>query len=46
MLTFDDGYMDFRTDAWPVLRRYGFPAVVFLVTDEVGGTNRWDHVPG
>jgi peptidoglycan/xylan/chitin deacetylase (PgdA/CDA1 family)/SAM-dependent methyltransferase len=46
MLTFDDGYMDFRTDAWPVLRRYGFLAVVFLVTDEVGGTNRWDHVLG
>lgn len=30
-LTFDDGYRDFLTDAWPVLRTYGFPASVFLI---------------
>lgn len=31
-LTFDDGFRDFHTCAWPVLRRYGFRATVFLPT--------------
>lgn len=30
-LTFDDGYRDFLSNAWPVLRGYGFPASVFLI---------------
>lgn len=30
-LTFDDGFRDFRTDAWPALARAGLPATVFLV---------------
>jgi peptidoglycan/xylan/chitin deacetylase (PgdA/CDA1 family) len=42
MLTFDDGYLDFLTDAWPLLQRYGFGATVFLVTDRVGESNVWD----
>jgi peptidoglycan/xylan/chitin deacetylase (PgdA/CDA1 family) len=42
MLTFDDGYADFHAVAAPLLRRYGFGATVFLVTDHVGDTNRWD----
>jgi peptidoglycan/xylan/chitin deacetylase (PgdA/CDA1 family) len=46
MLTFDDGYLDFMTCAWPLLRAYGFSAVVFLVADEIGGTNRWDRAFG
>lgn len=43
LLTFDDGYVDFKTHAWPLLRRYGFSATLFVVADEVGKTNRWDH---
>jgi peptidoglycan/xylan/chitin deacetylase (PgdA/CDA1 family) len=31
VLTFDDGYRDFFTDAWPILRAYGFSATVYLV---------------
>jgi peptidoglycan/xylan/chitin deacetylase (PgdA/CDA1 family) len=42
LITFDDGYRDFLTDAWPRLRRYGFKATVFLVTDAVGRSNAWD----
>lgn len=42
MLTFDDGYADFATDAWPILKRNGFGAVVFAVTDLVGKTSEWD----
>ncbi|MBN1259947.1 MAG: polysaccharide deacetylase family protein [Anaerolineae bacterium] len=40
-ITFDDGYEDNYSRAWPVLQRYGFPATVFLATDHVGKTSRW-----
>ncbi len=46
LLTFDDGYLDFQTYAWPLLRRSGFSAVLFVVADEVGRTNRWDQGRG
>jgi len=46
LLTFDDGYQDFGEAAWPVLRRHGFGALVFLVTAQVGGVNAWDAVHG
>ncbi|HET7584846.1 MAG TPA: glycosyltransferase [Gemmatimonadaceae bacterium] len=42
LITFDDGPRDFLTHAWPLLRRYGFGATLFLVTDLVGGWNEWD----
>jgi peptidoglycan/xylan/chitin deacetylase (PgdA/CDA1 family) len=32
VLTFDDGYRDFYTEAFPVLQQYGFTATVFLPT--------------
>lgn len=34
-LTFDDGYQDFYTDAFPLLRQCGFTATVFLATDRI-----------
>ena len=46
MLTFDDAYEDFAAEAWPLLRRYGFRAVLFVVTDRVGATNTWDVALG
>lgn len=32
LVTFDDGYRDFLTHAWPILRRYDVPAVLFVPT--------------
>ena len=37
-LTFDDGYRDFAEVAWPLLKRYGVPAVLFVPTAYVGDT--------
>ena len=41
-LTFDDGFENFATDAWPILSAYGLPATVFVVTERVGQDNHWD----
>ncbi|HZW90774.1 MAG TPA: glycosyltransferase, partial [Myxococcaceae bacterium] len=46
LLTFDDGYGDLADFALPVLERHGFGAAVFVVTGEIGGTNRWDEERG
>jgi peptidoglycan/xylan/chitin deacetylase (PgdA/CDA1 family) len=43
MITFDDGYADFLDHARPLLAKYDFQATVFVVTDLVGGSNRWDE---
>lgn len=40
-ITFDDGLSDFMTDALPVLRRYGFPATLYVVSGYVGKSSRW-----
>ena len=46
LITFDDGYRDFLTYAWPLLKRYEFSATVFLVANEIGKSNHWDRVYG
>jgi len=38
VITFDDGYQDFYTDALPSLRRYDFTATVFLATGRISET--------
>jgi peptidoglycan/xylan/chitin deacetylase (PgdA/CDA1 family) len=39
VITFDDGYRDFYTNAFPILKEYHFPATVFLPTDFIGSEN-------
>lgn len=45
-ITFDDGYLDFKTHALPILKRYQCPATIFVTT---GGLEQkhafwWDRV--
>src|SRR5476649_2585381 len=46
VITFDDGYVNFLTNALPVLKSYRFVATVFLVANQLGGTNEWDTSRG
>ncbi|WP_299455261.1 polysaccharide deacetylase family protein, partial [uncultured Pigmentiphaga sp.] len=41
VLTFDDGYENFAEHAWPILRKHGFPATVFLVSSLIGAKADW-----
>ena len=36
VITFDDGYRDFYTEAMDVIRQCGFSATIFLATDRIG----------
>jgi peptidoglycan/xylan/chitin deacetylase (PgdA/CDA1 family) len=47
VLTFDDGYEDNYQYAYPILKKYGFPATEFLISDKVGADPEyltWDQV--
>ena len=41
VLTFDDGYENLATNVDPILREFGWPYTVFLVSDRIGGRNEW-----
>lgn len=40
VVTFDDGFQDFLTDAWPVLAEFGFGASMFLPTAYIGNERK------
>ncbi|MBI2018813.1 polysaccharide deacetylase family protein [Candidatus Daviesbacteria bacterium] len=46
VLTFDDGYIDFYTTAFPILRRFNFHAVSFIPTGLIGGSYymNWNQI--
>ena len=47
LLTFDDAYSDFSRHAWPVLKSYGLPAVLFVPTaypDQPQRAFWWDRL--
>ena len=46
ILTFDDGYLDNYVNAFPLLQRYGMPAVVFVVAHPALTSNAWDAAAG
>jgi peptidoglycan/xylan/chitin deacetylase (PgdA/CDA1 family) len=41
VLTFDDGMVDFFTEALPILAHYQFPATLYIATAFVNGTCDW-----
>ena len=47
-ITFDDGYKNNYTDAYPVLKKYGIPATIFVIIDEIGRPQQdrlsWDEI--
>ena len=42
VLTFDDGFADFASEAAPLLIRRGWSATVFLPTGKLGGCDDWE----
>ena len=46
ILTFDDGYIDFYTAAFPLLKRYNAKATIYIITGRVGkpGYLTWDEL--
>lgn len=49
VLTFDDGYLDLMEQAEPLLKKYGFKGVSYLITGRVGDTaearQKWEGTP-
>ena len=42
LLTFDDGYENFYTHAYPILKRYGYTALIFMLTGYIDNWNLWE----
>ncbi len=42
-ITFDDGFQNNLVNALPILKKHGFTATCFGVSNLLGGTNRWDQ---
>lgn len=42
IITFDDGYKDVITEAYPILASFGFKATIFLIVNEIGKPGHLD----
>ena len=42
IITFDDGYKDNIINALPILKKYNFVSICFVVNDLIGKFNNWD----
>lgn len=42
LITFDDGYESFYNFAYPILKKYGLTATVFMIAAYIGRLNEWD----
>ena len=43
IISFDDGYLDNLTNAWPILKRYGAKMTIFLTTGFIGRSITWNE---
>lgn len=44
-ITFDDGYYDFYSEAHPILKKYGIPSTLFLITSFLStGEAKWEDM--
>jgi len=45
-ITFDDGYIDNYINAYPILKKYGISATIFITTGYIGSSNLlwWDRL--
>ncbi len=45
VMTFDDGYEDFKTTAYPILKKYNWTATIYIITGMIGGNYMtWDDL--
>lgn len=45
LITFDDAYASVADHALPILAEHGFSALVFVISQQVGGRSFWDDEP-
>lgn len=46
ILTIDDGYLSFYKNGWPLLKKYGYSATIFVQTGTIGGSDfmSWQQI--
>jgi peptidoglycan/xylan/chitin deacetylase (PgdA/CDA1 family) len=45
-ISFDDGYKNNLSNALPILKKLGFTATAYIVSENIGGSNHWDFIKG